>query len=99
MHQLHNIPKKYGIKLNFFLSLFNMVLTTCTVLYLIMGHINEKFEGMVGKYTIIPISSISIDTSTCPQIHCTCKQKCIKVKYISEVLNNKFLSSKNFCTL
>lgn len=76
-----------------------MVLTTCTVLYLIMGHINEKFEGMVGKYTIIPISSISIDTSTCPQIHCTCEQKCIKVKYISEVLNNKFLSSKNFCTL
>lgn len=99
MHQLHNIPKKYGIKLIFFLSLFNMVLTKCTVLYLIMGHINEKFEGMVGKHTIIPISSISIDTSTCPQIHCTCKQKCIKVKYISEVLNNKFLSSKNFCTL
>lgn len=59
-----------------------MVLTKCTVLYLIMGHINEKFEGMVGKYTIIPISSISTDTSTCPQIHCTCKQKCIKVKYI-----------------
>lgn len=76
-----------------------MVLTKCTVLYLIMGQINEKFEGMVGKYTIIPISSISTDTSTCPQIHCTCKQKCIKVKYISEVLNNKFLSSKNFCTL
>lgn len=76
-----------------------MVLTKCTVLYLIMRHINEKFEGMVGKYTIIPISSISTDTSTCPQIHCTCKQKCIKVKYISEVLNNKFLSSKNFCTL
>lgn len=76
-----------------------MVLTKCTVLYLIMGHINEKFEGMVGKYNIIPISSISIDTSTCPQIHCTCKQKCIKVKYISEVLNNKLLSSKNFCTL
>lgn len=76
-----------------------MVLTKCTVLYLIMGQINEKFEGMVGKYTIIPISSISIDTSTCPQIHCTCKQKCIKVKYNSEVLNNKFLSSKNFCTL
>lgn len=76
-----------------------MVLTKCTVLYLIMGHINEKFEGMVGKYTIIPISSISTDTSICPQIHCTCKQKCIKVKYISEVLNNKFLSSKNFCTL
>lgn len=76
-----------------------MVLTKCTVLYLIMGQINEKFEGMVGKYTIIPISSISIDTSTCPQIHCTCKQKCIKVKYISEVLNNKLLSSKNFCTL
>lgn len=76
-----------------------MVLTKCTVLYLIMGHINKKFEGMVGKYTIIPISSISTDTSTCPQIHCTCKQKCIKVKYISEVLNNKFLSSKNFCTL
>lgn len=76
-----------------------MVLTKCTVLYLIMEHINEKFEGMVGKYTIIPISSISIDTSTCPQIHCTCKQKCIKVKYNSEVLNNKFLSSKNFCTL
>lgn len=76
-----------------------MVLTKCTVLYLIMGHINEKFEGMVGKYTIIPISSISIDTSNCPQIHCTSKQKCIKVKYISEVLNNKFLSSKNFCTL
>lgn len=76
-----------------------MVLTKCTVLYLIMGQINEKFEGMVGKYTIIPISSISIDTSTCPQIHCTSKQKCIKVKYISEVLNNKFLSSKNFCTL
>lgn len=76
-----------------------MVLTKCTVLYLIMGQINEKFEGMVGKYTIIPISSISTDTSTCPQIHCTCKQKCIKVKYNSEVLNNKFLSSKNFCTL
>lgn len=76
-----------------------MVLTKCTVLYLIMGHINEKFEGMVGKYTIIPISSVSTDTSTCPQIHCTCKQKCIKVKYISEVLNNKLLSSKNFCTL
>lgn len=76
-----------------------MVLTTCTVLYLIMGQINEKFEGMVGKYTIIPISSISIYTSTCPQIHCTSKQKCIKVKYISEVHNNKFLSSKNFCTL
>lgn len=76
-----------------------MVLTKCTVLYLIMGQINEKFEGMVGKYTIIPISSISIDTSTCPQIHCTSKQKCIKVKYISEVLNNKLLSSKNFCTL
>lgn len=76
-----------------------MVLTKCTVLYLIMGHINEKFEGMVGKYTIIPISSISIDTSTCPQIHCTCKQKYIKVKYISEVLDNKLLSSKNFCTL
>lgn len=79
MQYLHIFQKFYGIKLIFFLSLFNMVLTKCTVFYLIMGCIHEKFEGMVGKYTNILFSTIS-STSTYSHVHCTCKQKCVEVK-------------------